>query len=355
MNEVVTPKKSLFISKLLRLISVCIVLAIIAIGAVFYYGLQYFTNEGPLNEQKIVEIPEGSSLKSIAAKLAKEKVIHSPEIFTTIVRIAEPNKTMKAGQYIFKENISPQAVFNKLEKGEIITYSLTIPEGLMTSQIIEIINNAPNMTGEIKSEIKEGELLPETYEYTHNYDRQKLVNRMKSSMQEVLDEAWQNKNDNLPIKSKEEALILASIIEKETGISSERERVSAVFINRLNKGMRLQTDPTVIYAVTKGDYVLERPLSRKDLQTQSPYNTYVNYGLPPSPIANPGKESIKAALNPTETNEYYFVADGSGGHKFSVTLSEHNEGVRQWRKFRKEQKLKSEQNKQESNSNGNID
>jgi len=336
-------KKSSVLGKLSKLLAILVILGFIVVGAAFFYSVQYFTGHGSLNEEKIVDIPEGSSLKAIAAKLADENVISYPEIFTAWIRITKPEKTMKAGQYRFEANISPEAVFHKLEQGDVIKYSLTIPEGLMTSQIIKLINEAPNMSGKITSDVKEGELLPETYEYTHNYDRQKLVERMKASMQKALDEAWEKRADNLPIKSKEEALILASIIEKETGVSSERERVAGVFINRLNKGMRLQTDPTVIYAITKGEYVLERLLSRKDLKSDSPYNTYENFGLPPTPIANPGKKSVEAALNPMQTDEYYFVADGTGGHKFSATLKEHNKAVQKWRKISRENKEKSNQ------------
>jgi len=333
-----SPKKTSFIGKLLRLFSCLVVLFIISFVISSYLATEYYNNEGPLTEEKIVIIPDGSSLKSAANKLAKENVLLNPELFTILVRIMEPKKTIKAGQYKFSPNISPAQVFKKMEKGDIMSYSLTIPEGLMSSQIIQLINEAPHMTGTIKNTPKEGELLPETYEYTYNYDRQKLVNRMKNSMQQALDKAWENRVTGLPIKSKEDALILASIIEKETGVESERERVAAVFINRLKKRMRLQTDPTVIYAITKGEYVLERPLSRKDLKMDSPYNTYRNFGLPPGPIANPGQKAINAALNPAITNEYYFVADGTGGHKFSTTLKEHNQGVRNWRRISKQNK-----------------
>lgn len=339
-----SPKKSSFFVKLSKLFSCLVVLFIISFVTASYLASEYYSGEGPLQDEKIVIIPEGSSLKSAAKKLAKENVITQPELFSILVRIMEPDKTIKAGQYKFSKNVSPEKVFRKMEKGEIVSYSLTIPEGLMTSQIIEIINEAPHMTGTIKNTPKEGELLPETYEYPYNYDRQKLVDRMKSYMKKALNDAWENRAPNLPIRSKEEALILASIIEKETGLASERERVSAVFINRLNKRMRLQTDPTVIYAITRGDYVLERPLSRKDLKMESPYNTYKNFGLPPGPIANPGIKSINAALNPAITNEYYFVADGTGGHKFSSTLKEHNRGVQNWRRI-------SRQNKQNKNNN----
>ncbi len=323
-----------------------IILVVIGCITVFFAD-KYLTNPNNLQEPKTVSIPQGSSLYSVAKLLQNENIISQPEAFTLLMKILNHHKTIKAGQYMFASNISPNEVFNQMEQGRIIKYSLSIAEGLTTAQIIKMINEAPNMSGAVPEDIKEGELLPETYEYTYNYDRERLIQRMRESMQTAIDEEWQSRAENLPLKYKEEALILASIVEKETGVASERERVAGVFINRLKDGMKLQTDPTVIYAITKGEYVLDRPLLKSDLETDSPYNTYKNFGLPPTPIANPGRKAIHAALNPAITDEYYFVADGTGGHKFSSTLEEHNEGVKQWRKINSDNKTPVPQNQNE--------
>jgi UPF0755 protein len=300
-----------------------------------YFALSYFKKPGPLHKTTKLFIPQGSSLKAISKILADNSVIKYPNIFTLIVRFHEGAKDLKAGEYQFEANISPVSVVNKIIQGDVVIYNLTIPEGLMTFQILQIIKDAPYMTDEVLSDVKEGSLLPETYDYRYGDSRSSMIIRMQNMMSDVLDKAWANKADNLPLKSKEEALILASIIEKETSIESERTRVSAVFINRLRNNMLLQTDPTVVYAVTEGRYVLDRPLSNKDLGTDSPYNTYKKNGLPPTPISNPGKASIAAALNPIDSKELYFVADGTGGHRFAATLQEHNKNVHQWRTINK--------------------
>ena len=185
---------------------------------------------------------------------------------------------------------------------------------------------------------KEGQLLPETYFFRKNFSRNTQIKNMKNNMSLILDEAWKNRDKNLPLKNKEELLILASIVEKETGISAERDRIAGVFINRINLGMKLQSDPTVIYAVTLGKYKLERPLSKRDLKIKSPYNTYFTYKLPPTPICNPGKKAIFATANPLETKDLYFVANGNGGHSFSRTLREHNIHVQKLRKYEREKK-----------------
>lgn len=331
-------KKKTIWQKMMFLLTLSIVITVFAIGGVSFWALDYFKSPGPLKTNTTIIIPEGSSLKSISKLLSKNNIIKYPEVFTVIVRVSKSGNRMKAGEYEFDKAIAPLQVFSKIAAGEIVTHQITLAEGLMSFQILEAINNIENMTGKVPSDIKEGELLPETYDYHNGDDRERLVNRMKKAMQKTLDEAWENRAENLPLKTKEEALVLASIVEKETGIANERKRVAAVFINRLRKGMRLQTDPTVIYAITKGEYVLERPLRLKDLEKPSPYNTYKNYGLPPSPIANPGKLAIEAALHPDDTNEYYFVADGTGGHKFSTTLKEHNWNVAEWRRINRKKR-----------------
>lgn len=313
-----------------------IITATVSTAFLFFWCAEYLNAPNALTENKIVIIEKGSSLTSVANKLSDEQIISHPKAFTLINRLTKKNKRVQAGQYNFSANISPRQTFDQITSGDVMVHNVTFAEGLMAFQMIEIINNAPYLTGSIPENIKEGDLLPETYEYNYNDSRASIINRMRDNMKKTLDFAWKNRADNLPIKSKKEALTLASIIEKETGVASERKRVSAVFINRLRKKMRLQTDPTVIYAVTKGKFVLDRPIRRSELQANSPYNTYRNYGLPPSPIASPGKSAIEAALNPIRSNEIYFVADGSGGHKFSSNLKQHNRNVVNWRKINKQ-------------------
>jgi len=292
-----------------------------------------------LEEDKILLIENGSSVRSIASLLYKEHVINNNLAFIIKARLSNRKNMLKAGEYKFSAKSSICDVISLLQSGKTYSYEITIPEGLTSKEIIEIVNSNQILGGNIiEDNIAEGSLLPETYKFTRNDTKQNIVKRMQKAMSETLDKLWESRQNGLPLKSKEEALILASIVEKETGIADERARIAGVFINRLNKGIALQTDPTVIYSITEGKYKLERALTYKDLKTKSPYNTYIIKGLPPTPIANPGINAIDAALNP-EINDYiYFVADGSGGHVFSETLEQHNKNVAKWRKIKKQAK-----------------
>jgi UPF0755 protein len=314
-------------------INTFVFLFILAIPITAFFAFDYFKSPGPLLAPTTVVIEEGIPMTAISQQLAKSAVINYPELFTFIMRLSESEKKMKAGEYSFNSNVTPIQVYHKISTGDVVTRYFTIPEGLMTSQILAAINKVDILKGEVTQNIAEGELLPETYDYYYGENREKIINRMRVAMTEVLKAEWEKRAAHLPFTKMEEALVMASIVEKETGIKSERKRVAAVFINRLRKNMRLQTDPSVIYAITKGAYVLNRPLNLDDLQVDSPYNTYKNSGLPPTPISNPGKASIEAVLNPDETNELYFVAGGTGGHKFAATLKEHNKNVLEWRKI----------------------
>jgi len=215
---------------------------------------------------------------------------------------------------------------------------LTVPEGLTVMEILALVRAADGLQGTITLHPDEGTLLPQTYFYSYGDSRDAVVQRMRKAMDETLDELWPGRQDDLPIGSKRQALILASIVEKETGIPDERPRVAAVFVNRLRLGMRLESDPTVSYGMTLGRKPLGRDLTRADLQAPTPYNTYTNAGLPPGPIANPGRATIEAALNPAKTKDLYFVADGSGGHAFAATLDQHNRNVANWRARQKDMK-----------------
>ncbi len=323
-------------------------LVLLAVGGVLLAGIwhwseRYFNESGGLQQQVAVIIPEGASLSRIAELLTEEGVIRYPRAFTMILRLREKITSLQAGEYIFDEGVTPKQVYEKLASGKTLVRQVTIPEGFATAQVLEIINSSYGLLGEIPADIKEGTLLPETYHYHYGDTKAELIERMQNAMSATIEELWQTKQENLPFSTLQEAITLASIVEKETAIDAERTRVASVFINRLRKNMRLQSDPTVIYAVTQGKYVLDRPISIKDLQVPSEYNTYLIFGLPPGPIANPGRASIAAVLNPMQTKDFYFVADGTGGHAFAKTLKEHNANVKKWRKIERALKAKEQE------------
>jgi UPF0755 protein len=235
------------------------------------------------------------------------------------------------------------AVYSDLvESGTPMVYRVSVPEGLTSWQIVEGLRAADFLSGEIAEVPPEGMLAPDTFEVRRGQDRQEILDRMQAAQEEFLAEAWANRQDGLPLASPEEALILASIIEKETSVPDERRRVASVFVNRLNRGMRLQTDPTVIYGITEGRGVLGRGIRASELRAETPWNTYVIDGLPPTPIANPGRAAIEAAVNPDGSPFIFFVADGTGGHAFSETLEEHNRNVAIWRRIEAERAAESQ-------------
>jgi UPF0755 protein len=264
-------------------------------------------------------------------------VIANPDVFRIGVRLEQAQRGLRAGEFMFPANGSARDAMDVLLNAPPVRRRITIPEGLTTAQADQIISATDGLSGEVPDNLPEGGLLPETYYFAFGDSREALVARMLNGSRDALDELWASRADNLPIRTPEEALILASIIEKETGVAAERELVASVFVNRLRKGMRLQSDPTVVYAVTGGSGPLGRSITRADLAIDSPYNTYKVKGLPPGPIANPGKASIAAVLNPAETDYFYFVADGKGGHAFARTLKEHNRNVANWRRLRRQQ------------------
>lgn len=316
---------------------------LIVIGGTVSFGLwQWLTSafdaEGPLVANRVVVIPKGLGTRAIARKLADEGVIQEPLVFLAGVRLAETGTRLKAGEYEFPARVSTRQAMEILMKGETAAHWLTIPEGLTSKQIVRLINAADSLQGTIDVIPDEGTLLPETYHYSLDEDRNVLVLRMSRAMTECLDALWEGRQENLPLQSRAEAVVLASIVERETALASERPHVAAVFINRLRRGMKLQSDPTTIYGLSDGMGVLNRPLTRKDLASTHAYNTYAIDGLPPGPIANPGRESLAAVLNPIKSDDLYFVADGSGGHVFARTLAEHNRNVARWRQIEKGEK-----------------
>lgn len=312
-------------------------LSLAGVAVVGGLAIHHYLSPSNLSEPKLVLIERGNGVSAIAQTLEGEGIIMKPLVFKIAARFAE---SLKAGEYEFPPQISMAEVIKMMEAGEVFDRKITIAEGLNSYQIIKLLNAREDLDGKITDIPKEGSLLPDTYHFVKGESAQDKINQMQLAMTKSIDELWESRASNLPLKSKEEAIILASIVEKETGVAAERERVAGVFINRLKRGMPLQTDPTVIYAITKGKIQdngkgpLGRRLLRKDLEIDSPYNTYKNAGLPPGAIANPGYAAIKATLNPEQHDYIYFVADGTGGHVFAKTLAEHNANAAQWRKIR---------------------
>ncbi|MBE6444246.1 MAG: endolytic transglycosylase MltG [Alphaproteobacteria bacterium] len=299
------------------------------------FARKWLFEAGPLNNNVYILVAKGSGTYAVANKLYKEGIINKPWLFKLAARFMKLDKKLKAGEYHFAPSISMFDVIQKLANGNVVYRKITLAEGLTTIQMLQIINEEEMLTGNITLTPKDGELLPETYTFMRGDTRDSIVLQAQNAMKNAVDIAWNRRDDKLPLKNINELLVLASIIEKETSIDSERTLVSSVFINRLIKGMKLQTDPTVIYALTLGKKDLGRLLTRKDLLIDSPYNTYKYYGLPPSPICNPGLSSLKAAANPEISDFLYFVADGQGGHNFAKSLKEHNNNVRAWKKIKK--------------------
>lgn len=308
-----------------------LLLAFVVCLAILAMAKQMVYSAGSMGVEKTVVIEKGSTSVMVARKLFDEGVISYPLLFRVVARIKGLDKNLKAGEYLFASHISLIEVIEQMAKGEIMYRKITLPEGLTTAQMLDLIAEDEFLSGDISLEPLEGELLPETYSYSRGDSKDSIIRQAKDAMNKALDKAWENKDEHLPIKNKKQLLILASIIEKETGVSEERGLVASVFVNRLRKGMKLQTDPTVIYALTKGKKELGRVLLRKDLEIDSIYNTYKYYGLPPAPICNPGKDSLKAAANPEISNYLYFVASGNGGHNFATSLNEHNKNVKAWK------------------------
>lgn len=311
-----------------------ILFCLLVIGAISW-GVRYFEGSGPLPRLSTVIIPKGTGFTQIADLLADAHVIRYPRMFQLTVVLNGQGRNFQAGEYEFPALVSPKAVMEAMLEGRTVIHRITIPEGTTASGVAAMLAGIEILQGDLPWSIPEGSLLPETYNFSYGDQRETMISRMQAKMQRNLDTLWEKRQDGLPFTTQKEAVTLASIVEKETGIASERGRIASVFINRLRKGMKLQADPTVIYAITSGVGKMSRLLTREDLQIDSPYNTYLNTGLPPGPICNPGLAALKAVLNPPSTNDLYFVADGSGGHSFSATLKQHNASVTRYRKLMK--------------------
>tara|TARA_Y100001970_G_scaffold294331_1_gene450812 strand:+ start:119539 stop:120477 length:939 start_codon:yes stop_codon:yes gene_type:complete len=301
----------------------------------YFYISDAFEDNGPLKAPINIIIKSGSSASAIAQKLSRAGVISDSTIFSIGVWLHGSGSSLKAGEYRFGEGISSINVMKKLVTGDVIERKVTFSEGMTVYSIIHKLMGNDSLSGSIMEIPIEGSLLPETYSYRYGDKRSDLVKRMQQAMISTAQELWSRRPEGLPYNSISEAKILASIIEMEAGSDAERELISGVFVNRLRLGMRLQADPTVLYAITQGKQKLERKLTSNDLKIVSPFNTYLFKGLPPHPITNPGRASLKAAINPAKTEAIYFVSDGKGGHRFARTLSEHNKNISIWRNIQK--------------------
>jgi UPF0755 protein len=314
---------------MLRAIAILAVIAAGLASGFFHWLTRGFDQPGPAQSDIVLVLPKGEGLSAIAARLKEAGVLVHEWPFAVGVWRAGSARSLKAGEYRFPAAVTPRGVMDLLIEGRVVVRRLTVPEGLTAFQIAVLVNGAEAMSGQAEP-AAEGSLLPDTYHYAWGDDRAAMVQRLRRAMTDTLAELWAKRAANLPLKTPEEAVVLASIVERETGIAAERPLVAGVFINRLRRGMRLQSDPTVSYGISP-QAPLDRALSRADLAQAHRWNTYVIDGLPPTPIANPGRASLEAVLNPAATDALYFVADGSGGHAFARTLDEHNRNVAKWR------------------------
>jgi UPF0755 protein len=309
----------------------------------FVWSQQRLRAPGPLSEAKVLYIAPGTEVPDIIALLNHEGVIDSPFLLNVELLLEGNRSKVKAGEYLFKQSASLRDVIDTLVSGKQVLHAITIPEGLTSEQIAERIRESDVLLGDITDLPKEGSLLPETYKVARGAARADVIKKMQDDQKRVVDQIWSHRASGVALRSPYELVTLASIVEKETGKADERPRVASVFLNRLRKGMRLQSDPTIVYGLAGGKGSLGRGLTRAELDKPTPYNTYLIDGLPPGPIANPGRAALEAVANPSRTQDLYFVADGTGGHVFSETLDQHNRNVQRWRQIEKDTKEKQEQ------------
>jgi UPF0755 protein len=314
-----------------------LLLLLIGAGAVYYYGRQALEKPGPLQEDKVVNIPARAGARDIAEVLNREGVTDvNPWIFVGSVHALKAAADLKPGEYAFQKNASLRNVIATIVEGKVVQHSVTIPEGLTSEQIVARLSDNDIFAGSVREIPREGTLLPETYKFPRGTSRDQVIQRMQQAQKRVLAEIWERRSPDIPVKTPEQLVTLASIVEKETGKPDERSRVAAVFVNRLKQKIKLQSDPTIIYGLVGGKGTLGRPIKRSEIVQPSPYNTYVIEGLPPGPISNPGRASLEATANPARTRDLYFVADGSGGHAFTETYGEHQKNVARLRAMEKQ-------------------
>ena len=328
-----TKKKRSGTIKMMQLMMSLTFFAAIGIAGFVMFTRLQVDKPGPLAKEVLFEVGKGQGLSAISSRLQKEGIISNRRLFAMHAVASKSAKKLKAGKYAIPQAASMQDVLNILVKGKAIYYQVTLPEGWTSEQIVNALKAHPQLAGSVDAIPPEGSLMPNTFQFSEGANRKQLLAKMAKAQQKYLLDVWSKRQKDLPLKTPEEALILASIVEKETGRSSERKRVAGVFINRLRKGMKLQSDPTIIYGLVGGKGKLGHPLRRSEMKKKTGYNTYQIDGLPPTPIANPGRKSIAAVLNPADTKDLFFVADGTGGHAFAPTMKGHNQNVRKWRKI----------------------
>ena len=306
-------------------------------GAAYVYGKQKIEAPGPLREDKVVNIPARAGMSDIADILQREGVIDNNRwAFIGSVFALKARADLKPGEYAFQKNASLRDVIGTIVEGKVVQHAVTIPEGLTSEQIVARLMENDIFTGNIREIPAEGTLLPETYKFPRGTTREQVIARMQQTQRRVLAEIWERRNPDIPVKSPDQLVTLASIVEKETGKPDERSRVAAVFVNRLRQKIKLQSDPTIIYGLVGGKGTLGRPIKRSEILQPSTYNTYVIEGLPRGPIANPGRASLEAAANPARTRDLFFVADGTGGHAFTETYDQHQKNVVRLRTMEKQ-------------------
>lgn len=314
-----------------------LIILMLGAGAGYYYGKQTLEAPGPLQEDKIVNIPARAGKRDIADVLSREGVINvNPWVFIGSVFALKASSDLKPGEYSFAKSASLRDVIATIVEGKVVQHAVTVPEGLTSEQIVTRLTDNDIFTGSVREIPREGTLLPETYKFPRGTTRDQVIQRMQQAQKRVLAEIWERRNPDVPLKSPDQLVTMASIVEKETGRADERSRVAAVFVNRLRQKMKLQSDPTIIYGLVGGKGTLGRPIKRSEITQPSPYNTYVIDGLPPGPIANPGRASLEATANPARTRDLFFVADGTGGHAFTETYDQHAKNVAKLRTMEKQ-------------------
>ena len=322
-------------------------LVIVAVGALasLVWAENRLREPGPLPSDKDIYIAPHTELPDIVEKLDAEGVIDSPFFFNLVLTAERKRGKVRAGEYLFKQHASLRTVIDALVSGKQIQQSITIPEGLTSAQIVQRLRDDPILVGEIREVPKDGTLLPETYKFVRGFSRNEIIAKMEALDQKMVEQIWARRSPDLPLRSPYELVTLASIVEKETGKADERPRVAGIFINRLQRHMRLQSDPTIVYGLVAGQGTLGHAITRAELDKRTPYNTYQIDGLPPGPIDNPGRAALEAVANPSRTGDLYFVADGTGGHAFSSTIEEHNRNVQRWRQIERDAKDKNDVDK----------
>ena len=321
------------ITRVLQWTFLLLLAGVIVAGVAGFFAYGEYASPGPLAEDKVFMVEPGQSASQIGETLARNGIVSNGRLFALMAQLTGQRGRLKAGEYAFPKGATMADVIALIASGKAVTYKISVPEGFTSQMTVDRVNANEVLTGDPATVPPEGSILPDTYVFRRGMTRQKLVEDMQAAQKKLLDELWAARKPVAVIATPEQAVTLASIVEKETAQADERPVIASVFINRLEQGMRLQSDPTIIYGIVGGKGKLDRALTKADIETTTPYNTYRINGLPPGPIANPGRAALEAVLNPEVTDKLYFVADGSGGHAFAATLDEHNRNVKNWRKI----------------------